>query len=536
MGRHCVCLVGPAEQENLALAYLAGAVEQAGYEAHLVPFSSRRDIGAAVAAVIRLSPLIVGLGLSFQYCVEDYLRLVQELRRGGYEGHITCGGHVPTFCYRELLRDAPGLDTVVRHEGERTVVDMLARLARGAPLRELAGLVWREGGEVVVGPPGCLCPDLDQLPLPQRRAEPFVVGGMPIAFIITARGCTGECAYCSIGAFVSAAGGPRLRLRSADAVAGEVAALVARHRVRTVFVQDDLFILPSESGTIERMEQLDAALRARHVDEVAFWVKGRPETITPAVLHAARGMGVIHVFLGVESASAERLRYLGRVHRPADNERAIELCRQHGIRPSFNLMLFDPDCTLEQVAVTLDFATAHIDLPWNVCRTEIYAGTRLLRRLRAQGRLRGDYRSYGYQMRDARAELLFRIARVCLHERAFAFDSLLNRIISLSFARQVHERFFPGVTTDALGAEVDELVIDAHGDTVDVLRRLLDRCAQAGAPSFEARELAIGEALAIGRRDQPRRARAADLWQQLHARGLALGSRLPGSRPRHREP
>jgi hypothetical protein len=81
-------------------------------------------------------------------------------------------------------------------------------------------------------------------------------------------------------------------------------------------------------------------------------------------------------------------------------------------------------------------------LPWNVCRTEVYSGTALRDRLEAEGRLEGDYRSYGYRMRDSRAEVLFRIVRVSLHERALAIESLLNRLISLSFARQLDERYF----------------------------------------------------------------------------------------------
>src|SRR5262249_27530037 len=153
-----------------------------------------------------------------------------------------------------------------------------------------------------------------------------------------------------------------------------------------------------EKKTVERCAALRAGLDRRGVGDVVFWVKGRPETITPGTCAALREMGAIHMFLGVESATAARLDYLGRTHQPADNRTAIAVCRDHGIVPSFNFMLFDPDCSLDDIDATLDLAEEHLDLPWNVCRTEVYSGTALLARLAEEGRLEGDYRSYGYRM------------------------------------------------------------------------------------------------------------------------------------------
>src|SRR6185436_3615349 len=125
-----------------------------------------------------------------------------------------------------------------------------------------------------------------------------------------------------------------------------------------------LFILPSERKTVERCQRIKEALVRHGVTDVVFWVKGRPETITPAVCKAVREMGGIHMFLGVESASAQRLDYLGRTHLPIHNQSAIALCRAHGITPSFNFMLFDPDSSLDDIAATLDMAEEHLDLPW----------------------------------------------------------------------------------------------------------------------------------------------------------------------------
>lgn len=517
-----VVLLGPVQQENLALGYLLASARAAGHHAELVCYSYRSDLAAALERTLAEQPQLVGLGIAFQNNIDDYLVLMRALRERGYRGHLTAGGHVPTFCYDELLREAPGLDSVVRHDGEDTLAEMLELIGAGQPVRDLPGLVWRDGAGFVVGPPRRAAPDLDAIAPPARSAEPYSVGGVVADFVITARGCIGECHYCSIAAY-TAEQQKRYRLRRPEAVADEIATQYHERGARVSFVQDDLFVLPSEARAVERIDRLGACLRERGVTDAVLWAKGRPETITPRVCRALADLGVIHLFLGVESASPERLAYLGRTHEPRHNELALAACRGARIVPSFNFMLFDPDTELEQISATLELAGRHLDLPWNVCRTEVYSGTALLERLRASGRIEGDWRSFGYRMSDPRVEVMFRILRVALHEHALAIESVLNRLISLSFSRQLHERFFPGAETERLARAVSELGIETRSDTLAVLRETVDFVSATDVRNDAAvRRYALGLALALGARDRERRRRAEELWQHLELRGRTL--------------
>lgn len=524
-------LLGPVQQENLALQYLAAAARRAGHEVHVIAYSYRSDLDAAVSDTLALEPDLVGLGIAFQNNIEDYIELMRVLRARGYAGHLTCGGHVPTFCYGELLSDAPELDSVVRHDGEQTLVEMLDRLGTNAGVTDIDGLVWRGAeGEACMGALRKAQGDLDAIPWPQRSEQSYSVGGLKVDFVIAARGCVGECNYCSIAAYTTEQR-KRYRLRKAEAVAEEVATLHHTRGAQVIFVQDDLFVLPSEGKTVERTARISAALAERGARDLVFWVKGRPESITPAVAAALRKMAVIHVFLGVESASAERLRYLGRTHAPAHNDSAIEHLRAEGIVPSFNFMLFDPDSSVDDMGDTLDMAERNLDLPWNVCRTEIYSGTALRDRLQREGRLQGDYRSYGYRMLDPRAEVLFRIIRVSLHERALEIESLLNRLISLSFARQLHERYFPGAQTDALSRRAVELGLEARSNTVGVLREAMAFVRSEDlADARGVQRFAVDQALRVNAQDQERRRAVEELWQHYSLRGATLMARR-GARP-----
>lgn len=448
------------------------------------------------------------------------LTLARALREHGFAGHLTCGGHVPTFCHEELMDDVPEIDSVVRHDGELTLLEMLACLEKGKPVVDLPGLVWRDAdGTVQQGPIRAAVADLDAIAWPARSERNYSVAGIAVDFVITARGCVGECNYCSIAAYTTEQK-KRYRLRRPGAVADEIAALYHERGSRVFFVQDDLFVLPKEDRAVERIEQLSSELRRRSVTDAVFWVKGRPESITPRVCTALKQMGVIHLFLGVESAAPERLEYLGRTHLPEDNVRALRNCAAAGIVPSFNFMLFDPDCDLADVEQTLRLGDAHLDCPWNLCRTEVYSGTALRDRLAAEGRLEGDYRSYGYRMRDERAEVLFRILRVSLHERALAVESLLNRLISLSFARQLHQHFFPGATSDALGRSVSALGEATRRDTLQQVRDAMTFVQREALDDPRAvQRFAVEQALRINAADAERRRRCEELWQHLHLRG-----------------
>lgn len=497
-----VALVGPSLQGNLALEYLAAAAEAKGYDVQLVSFNAASEAEGCAAHIADIDPMLVGLSITFQSTLDDHLALAKLIRKRGYAGHITCGGHVPTFCYRELLDAAPQIDSVVRHEGELTFIEMLDAVRDGRALRDITGLVWRNGRGIELGPARPLLSDLEALPPPLRRYEPLVVGGAPIAVMLTSRGCIGECTYCCLRAFGKDAGGRRFRMRPPEAIADEIARAYHEQGVRVVILQDDLFVLPSERKSVERMRAITRAMESRGLEKILFWLKGRPETITPRVAEAAREMGAIHMFLGVENAAPARLGYLGRTHLREDNERAVARCLAENIRSSFNIMLFDPDCTLEEIDENIGFAEQFLSLTWNICRTEVYPGTPLLERLRAEGRLQGDWRAYGYEMRDPRAEMMFRMLRVCFNGRAFHNESLLNNLINLSFTRHVHEALLPGPATDAMSRRVDELVRDVYRDTVDALRDVSGAAARISPDDIDtSRRFAIDTAMAINERD-----------------------------------
>jgi anaerobic magnesium-protoporphyrin IX monomethyl ester cyclase len=464
-------LIGAEYEENLAVRYLAAALEAAGHSAAIVPFSRPADLDHTVCECLRLKPDLVGLSMAFQHRAREFLDVAAALRRRGYAGHICAGGHVPTAAWSELLDYAPAVDTVVRHDGELTLVELCGALATPARWRGIPGVCARDDdGRPVAAPPRRQLDDLDQLPFPVRDRPHAVHAGVSFTTISGSRGCFANCNYCCINTWHRTAEGKRYRARSVANVADEMARLYHDRGVRVFCFHDDNFFLPKARQTSRRLADLQREVLARGIGRIAYVAKCRPDELDLPLLEEARAMGVVRLFVGVENGSAEALRNLNRLHDLATTRRALDALRRSGVYACYNVLLFEPDTKLEHIAENLEFLSANADFPFNFGRAEIYSGTRYERLLRAAGRLEGSFLGYTYRIADDRAEVLFRICAVAFSVRNFSAEALANHNGSLGYEAALLEHFFPGPEARALVARTRDLSERVNRDTLGHLR------------------------------------------------------------------
>jgi radical SAM superfamily enzyme YgiQ (UPF0313 family) len=158
-----LALVGAEHEENLALRYLAAAARAAGHDPVIIPFSGEDQAARVTRDILERGHPFVGLSLAFQHHGRDFLSLARTLRRQGYAGHVCCGGHWATAAWREILEDYPEVDSIVRHDGERTLVELLSVLGRPAEWGRVEGVCTRDAsGQAVAAPPRRQVADLDE--------------------------------------------------------------------------------------------------------------------------------------------------------------------------------------------------------------------------------------------------------------------------------------------------------------------------------------------------------------------------------------
>lgn len=217
-----VALVGAEFEENLAVRYLRGALEDAGHDVAQIVFNEAGDIEWAAQALVRAAAPLAGLSMVFTWRAREFAAVASRARQLGYSGHIVAGGHFAAFHARELLRDVPAIDSVAVGEGE-WIMRNLARAA--ADPAHVDGLVYRTSSGILSNPAAPKPPDLDALPWPPRKRPLDSYLGIPITNLLASRGCSHSCAFCSIAAWHRLCGGARLRPRNVASVADEMASL-----------------------------------------------------------------------------------------------------------------------------------------------------------------------------------------------------------------------------------------------------------------------------------------------------------------------
>jgi radical SAM superfamily enzyme YgiQ (UPF0313 family) len=539
-----VLLVGPDQESNLSLLYLAASLRQAGHEPVIAAFNRWDDAPAVLRAARRAD--LVGLSMCFQVRATEFLALAAELKGEAPRRPIVAGGHHASCAATELLDEYPALDAIVIHEGEETLV-ALADLGGALVARacEVPGVASRRDGRAVLSPPRPIAGDLDRLARPDRSGPARLLCGVPTAYLMGSRGCVSDCDYCCITTLHRLAPGPRFRQRTPEDVADEMADLYHRGGVRQFVFHDDNFLVPSRAHNRERIRRMDAALTAGAVRDIGLVLKCSPRDAEREALEALRRMGLLRLFMGVESGSACGLASIGRRQKVEESERALSLCESLGISTQYTLIVFHPEATAESILADLAFATRHPAHPMNYCRAEIYAGTPLEARMRAAGRIEGTALAPTYRYTDPKVTLVWALGSELFAGRCWGEGDLLGSVIRLDHQVAVLDRFYEGARVGELAASFRAWQVDLNLETAELFRDLVIACGEAP----DAGDHALGRALAdLRRREAP--ARAARLRQvceyrsaleryaevsvalgKRHAAAGATGRRLRG--PRH---
>ena len=398
-----VVLVGFQEQANLGLGYLASSLRRHGYRVLVLDVEqSPRDILDVLA---RETPLLVGFSLVFQYYVRRFAALACYLREHGVREHFTVGGHFPSLDPAATFDEIPELDSIVRFEGEATTVDLADRLSAGREWRDVPGLAWHNGSDLVCNTLRPLVRDLDSLPYPDRPTALKTVLGQRMASLLASRGCARSCSFCSIHSFYRSAPGRIVRLRKPSEIVAEMRAL---HEERAasifLFLDDDfpLFGRVWRSWAAEFVDELD---RQGLLGRVLWKISARADSVDTTLFAMLRDAGLYLVYVGLESGAETGLQVLNKHVTVEQNRRAVATLQQLGIAFQFGFMMFEPSTTFETVTENVAFLR-EVCAPGTVaasfCRMLPYAGTPIRDTLANEGRLRGSVSSPDYDFTDSR--------------------------------------------------------------------------------------------------------------------------------------
>jgi radical SAM superfamily enzyme YgiQ (UPF0313 family) len=484
-----VALVGPDLEENLSIRYLAGALKAAGHVATIVPFDTAADMDRVRAAVDDAGAELVALSLCYQVRAPEFLKLAADLKKDAPARPIVVGGHYASCAAKELLEHHPALDLVAVHEGERTIVELAALdTVSPATLRQVQGVAFCGPDGIVFTEPRRIVADLDALPWPDRTGPTRLIVGVPSAYMMGSRGCVATCDYCAITTLHRLAPGKRFRQRDPEKIADEMAWLYHERGIRQFVFHDDNFLVPRQSMNLERVDALDRALRRRGVRRIGLVLKCRPADVHPRVFRRLREMGLLRVFMGIESGTSEGLASIGRRQTVAEAHRALEICEDLDISSQYTVIMFHPEATPQTMLADLEFVRRHMDHPLSFCRAEVYAGTPLERRMVEASRARGDYLGRTYDYTDPTTALIWTAGFDLLRGRCWSQTNLMGQAIQLDHLVSVYRHFYEGRDVDALVSDFLAWEREVNRDSVDIIEELIQLCVEtpdADSPRFQ---------------------------------------------------
>jgi anaerobic magnesium-protoporphyrin IX monomethyl ester cyclase len=470
-----VLLVGAEELENLGTRYLAAVLRQHGYSVDLAAFSTAADMDDVVRQAEVVQPRLVGLSIIFQYRAPEFLKLAAELRRVLPEVHVTAGGHFPTFTARDLLRDSPVLDSVVRGEGEFTLLELVQKLDTPEAWGDIVGLSFRRDGRLADNPPRHLITNLDTLPFPARDTPPRYHLGVGYSPILGSRGCYRDCAFCSIRPFYGASQGKVQRFRSVSNLVDEMEMLYHRFGVRFFVFNDDEWF-PAGKARYARVAALGDELRRRDL-KIIMSIKCRADDVELDLFRELLDIGVVRTYVGVESGSDHSLQTLNKRTTVAQNRRALEILHQVEMLADFGLIIFDPDSTVEDIRANFDFLHdmgGAGQAPLSFGRMEVYAGTPILDRLQGEERLTGNYLAWNYTIADLRVEMLWRLMIATMHYRQYDNQGLAKQC-SIAYYELMMYRYLHADRYDpALSERLRDIVARVNNHSLSVLEEMFD--------------------------------------------------------------
>lgn len=457
-----VLLVGAEDEENLAIRYLGGVLLKEGYIVKISPCSRTEQIPIVLKDVQDFKPDLIGVSIAFQSLANLFFELIKEIKKTNSQVHITVGGHFPSFEYENILKNVPEIDSVVRFEGERPIVALANAIVNDKDFSKIDNLVYRENSKIIENKLLCKFPDLDILPYPIRSERPQIRLGENFATLIASRGCFhSSCLYCCIGAFHSNKIGCKYALRSPENIAEEIVDLYNKKNIRLFQFHDDNFMLPKKEDTLKRFRELKNAIISKGIDinKIAFLIKARPDSINEEVGQILKELGVVGVFLGVENASVSGLKALIRGSYLEDIKRAIKILKDKEISVTYNLLIFHPNATLEEIEKNLGFLQEYRDNAMDFGRAEIVAGSPLERLVKKQGLLKGDWPKWDYKIKDKRVDNMFLMNKESFRKKASVYSQVAHYLIALVYHAYVVKRLYPGASSNKLLISVNNLII-----------------------------------------------------------------------------
>lgn len=401
----------------LGMAYIAGAIRQAGHDVQVIDASAQGIDSVEkfsegiylfglnkeqVNALIDDGTEVICLSLMFTNNWLYDRELIDHLKATRPNATVIAGGEHPTAMPKLCLSQS-ALDCIVMGEGEETVIELLDALSTGVPPANVAGVAYKGSDGIRINGrrsrarhiEGIAPPAWDLFPLGayfDNRMTYGVWRGRTLPVMAT-RGCPYECTFCSSPQMW----GRTYEMRPPDDFVNELEHLYHTYNVEN-FELYDLTAIIKKQWIVDMCREI--LRRGLHIT-YQFPSGTRAEAIDSEVAVLLRDSGCKNITYAPESGSKK---VLAEVKKKVKIERMLDSIRQSsraGLNVKLNMVMGFPDDTHSDIWRTFWFL---IRCSWNGANDAApavfspYPGSALFDRLVSEGRIDADDDSFMYDL------------------------------------------------------------------------------------------------------------------------------------------
>jgi len=424
---------------HLGAGFIRTYLEERGIDTVQFVSDESLPIETIASQILRHDPILVGLTC---YNTNYFQIKVLAKALSAFDITLVVGGPAATVSDVLIMEDCPSIDICVRGEGEVTTYELIQQLVNGRDLSSVAGISYRQNGQILRTPERALYKTIDELPSPYLQGTVPVKAASEIG-TLTSRGCAQRCTFCQFAALRQW----KVRLHSLDRVMADFRAIGEGVPKGTLIkIYDDTFGMSPR-----RVRQICQRFRDEGLSEhLSFWCETRADTVNRELLELLYESGFRQISFGLESAVPRILRNIKKA-RPVikddkfDHEiRFLQSMRQSvanakdiGFWVDTSIITGLPGETLEDGVETVRFVE-ELEVDSYVHNyLNIHMGTEMYE----------TYKDYGLDVKPfleyggiTRTEYTYDVSKVPVLDHAFISSDAkrIARVISGRFGRQNH--------------------------------------------------------------------------------------------------
>ena len=279
--------------------------------------------------------------------------LARFFKKANPKGKVIAGGMHVTFAPEESLEWA---DVVVRHEGDKTLVELLEKSERKQTLENVKGISYKVDNRIVNNECRELLTagELSSLPVPDYSIYSRRTGGV----VNTSRGCPYACNFCCVTQFY----GNKYRRESNSKILKELS-LVGKHS-HSVFITDDNFAAKKSETKellremIKRKNKLSCSCQ---LSTNSAFTSPHTNEIDEEFIKLLKEANFFGVYWGIESVNQKTLESYNKPATAERNKLAVTAFRDAGLWSHGMMMIGGDEDTNKSLEEELLWAKENLD-------------------------------------------------------------------------------------------------------------------------------------------------------------------------------